>query len=264
MRLFDSHAHFDDDSFDADRPAALARAREAGVIAQLVPAISARLWPRLREVCNADEHLYPAYGLHPVYLPEHQPAHLDALGDWLASESAVAVGEIGLDHYLPELDRDRQKYYFAAQLGIARDLHLPVVVHARHAVEDVYLTLRRFPGVTGVIHSFAGSEEQARRLMDLGFCFGFGGPLTYPGAHRLHRLVKSLPQDRLLLETDSPDQPDAGHRGCRNEPAYLPAVLAALAQWREADPAELAEATFRNTLKLFHLDDLYESSLCPH
>lgn len=253
MYLIDSHSHFDDDSFDADRSAALARARAAGVVAQVVPAVNARLWPRLREVCGAYPGLYPAYGLHPICLADHDRADLDQLAAWIEQERPVAVGEIGLDYYIEELDRDAQREYFLAQLGIARDARLPVVVHARHAVEDTYQLLRRFPTVRGVVHSFAGSEQQARRLIDLGYCLGFGGPVTYARANRLRTLVQRLPLESILLETDSPDQPGARHRGERNEPARITEVLREVARLRDEDPAHVAAATYANTVRLFDL-----------
>lgn len=255
MRLIDSHSHFDDECFNADRPAAIARAQAVGVTAQVVPGICAGLWPRLRQVCAEHRSLHPAYGLHPVYLAAHRPADLEALAVWIEREKPVAVGEIGLDYYLEGLDRNAQKHFFAAQLDIARAACLPVIVHARHAVEDCYLLLRQFKGVLGVVHSFSGSDIQARRLIELGYYLGFGGPVTYPGAHRLHALVRTLPLDNLLLETDAPDQPAVGHRGGRNEPAFLPDILHEVARLRGDDPAHVAAVTTDNARRLFRLGE---------
>ena len=160
--------------------------------------------------------------MHPAYLAEHRPEHLDALADWLIREKPVAIGEIGLDYYLPDLDAGAQADYFAGRLQLARRHDLPVIVHARHAVDQVIKYLRRFSGVRGVVHSFSGSEDQARRLLDLDFLLGFGGPLTYPRATRLRGLIRYLPLDGFMLETDAPDQPASAHSGRRNEPAFLP------------------------------------------
>lgn len=256
MRLIDSHAHFDDDGFNGDRDAALERARAAGVAALIVPGITAVCWPRLRDVCARHGGLYPAYGLHPLYLATHREAHLDELARWIAREKPVAVGEIGLDYYVDGLDREDQKRYFLAQLTIAREARLPVVIHARRAVEEVYQLLRRFAGMTGVVHSFAGSEEQARRLTDLGYCLGFGGPVTYPRAHRLRVLLRHLPLEHVLLESDAPDQPGILHRGERNESAFLPDILHEIARLRDEDPARIAAVTYENTRRLFRLGDL--------
>lgn len=251
MRLVDSHSHFDVDAFDVDRAEVFARARAAGVIAQIVPAIDAEGWPRLREVCAADDGLHAAYGLHPIYLDAHRPEHLAMLRERLEHDDCVAVGEIGLDYYLDPLDRDQQQQYFEAQLALAREFGLPVIVHARRAVDAVIATLRRFAPVRGVVHSFAGSEEQAAQLYKLGYLLGIGGPVTYERAQRLRRLVATMPIEHLLLETDSPDQPDAHWRGQRNEPSRLPMVLDAVAGLRGEPPEAIAAATTANAERLF-------------
>lgn len=251
MRLVDSHSHFDVAAFDVDRSEALARACEAGVVAQIVPAIDAEGWPRLHEVCASDPSLHAAYGLHPVFLPAHRPEHLIALRERLQQDETVAVGEIGLDYFFDTLDRDQQQTYFEAQLALAREFELPVIVHARRAVDAVIATLRRYAPVRGVIHSFAGSEEQAQQLYKLGYMLGIGGPVTYERAQRLRRLVATMPLDHLLLETDAPDQPDAGWRGQRNEPARLPVVLDAIAGLRNESRETIAAATTANAERLF-------------
>jgi len=249
--LVDSHCHLDDAAFDGDRDAVLRRAREAGIVRQVVPAVEAAGWAKLRTVCAADPGLHAAYGLHPLALPAHRSEHLAQLRDWIERERPVAVGECGLDYFVEGLDRDAQAGWFDAQLRIARDFDLPVIVHARRAVDAVIAAIRKVGGLRGVVHSFSGSPQQARQLWDFGFLLGLGGPVTYPRANRLRRLAADMPLDRLLLETDAPDQPDAGHRGQRNEPARLPDVLATLAALRGEDPAGIAAATTRNARRLF-------------
>ncbi|MFH1600354.1 MAG: TatD family hydrolase [Pseudomonadota bacterium] len=249
--LYDSHCHLDAAEFDADRPAVLARARDAGVARQLVPAVDRASWDAIRALCAAEPGLRPAYGLHPMFLDRHQTGHLDELRDWLESERPAAVGECGLDFFVDGLDPDKQRLYFRRQLELARDFDLPVVLHARRAVEEVIATLREVGGQRGVVHSWSGSEEQARQLFELGFCLGIGGPVTYDRAKRLRRTVASMPLDCLLLETDAPDQPDADWRGQRNEPARLRQVLAVVAQLRGQPAAAIAEATSANALRLF-------------
>ena len=251
MRLVDSHSHFDVDAFDVDRAEALARARDAGVFAQIIPAIDAAGWPRLQAVCASAPGLHAAYGLHPMYLPAHRPEHLAALREHLQNDPCVAVGEIGLDYFVDGLDHDLQQDCFEAQLALAREFALPVIVHARRAVDAVIATLRRFAPVRGVVHSFAGSQEQARQLYKLGYLLGIGGPVTYERAQRLRRLVATMPLEHLLLETDSPDQPDAGWRGQRNEPARLPVVLDAIAGLRGESREAIAAATTANAERLF-------------
>lgn len=252
--LVDTHCHLDVDAFDHDREAVIARARAAGVMRQIVPAIEAATWPKLRETCAGDRGLHPAYGLHPVVLSAHREEHLQALRTWIERERPVAVGECGLDYYIPELDRDAQQFYFDRQLEIARDYDLPLVVHARHAVEAVILSIRRVGGVRGVVHSFSGSPEQARQLWDLGFLIGIGGPVTYPRANRLRKLVATMPLEYLVLETDAPDQPDCEHRGRRNEPVRLVRIVETIATLRRCSAESVVEATTRNAYRLFRLD----------
>ena len=251
MRLVDSHCHLDAAEFDSDRSDVIARARAVGVDRQIVPAVDAAGWPKLRETCRADAGLFPAYGLHPISLASHRPEHLDQLRSWIERERPLAIGECGLDFHLEDLDRDAQQFYFRSQLEIARDFDLPLVVHARHAVEAVIIAVKSVGGLRGVIHSFAGSPEQARQLAKLDFMIGLGGPVTYARANRLHKLAASMPIEQLLLETDAPDQPDTDHRGERNEPARIVNVLQAIARLRDEDPAHIAAAATRNAERLF-------------
>jgi len=254
--LIDSHCHFDVAEFDADRAAAYRRARAAGVVQQVVPGVIARTWPQLAAVVAQHPGLYAAYGLHPCYLAEHRPEHLGRLREWVARERPVAVGECGLDAFIPDADPLAQETYFLEQLRIARDAGLPVIVHARRAVDRVLKCIRRIGGrdrLTGVVHSFAGSIEQAERLREHGFLISLGGPVTYERAQRLRALVRALPVDGLLLETDAPDQPGAAHRGARNEPAWLPEVLATVAGLRGADRAAVAAASTAAARRLFRL-----------
>lgn len=251
MRLYDSHSHLDAPEFDADREAVLARAEAAGVVQQLVPAVDFASWPATRACCVLRSGLKAAYGLHPMFLDQHRPEHLDALPDWIERERPAAVGECGLDFFVAGLDAEAQRFYFEAQLRIARDFDLPVVLHARRAVDEVIAALRRIGGLRGVVHSWSGSEAQAAQLYRLGFSLGIGGPITFERAQRLRRTVAAMPIEHLLLETDSPDQPDAARRGQRNEPAFLVEVLREVARLRGQDEATLAEATRRNAEALF-------------
>jgi len=253
MRLFDSHCHLDAPEFDADRAGVLARAVAAGVGGQVVPAVDFAGWTKLKALCHAEPGLYAAYGLHPMYLEQHRPEHLDALPDWIERERPVAVGECGLDFFVEGLDRDMQRHYFRRQMDIAREFDLPVVLHARRAVEEVIATIRTVGRLSGVVHSYSGSEEQARQLFGLGFYLGIGGPVTFERAQRLRRIVSRMPLEFLLLETDAPDQPDADHRGERNEPSLLPQVLRVVAELRQESEEKIAEATTANAIRLFRI-----------
>ena len=251
--LIDSHSHIDAHEFDADRDAVLARARDAGVGRQIVPAIAVSWFEKLRELCRSESGLHPAYGLHPMYLAEHRPEHVDELAAWIERERPVAIGECGLDFYIEGLDRDTQYAYLDRQLELARELDLPVILHARRAFDEIAAAIRRVGGLRGVVHSFSGSEEQARQLWKLGFHLGIGGPVTYERAKRLRAIVATMPTEWLVLETDSPDQPLAGHRGQRNEPAFLVDVLAVVAGLRGESRESVAAATTRNAERLFGL-----------
>lgn len=251
--LVDTHCHLDVPEFDADRDAVVARARQAGVTRQIVPAIEAKTWPGLRDACARDDGLFPAYGLHPLLIASHREVHLRELREWIERERPVAIGECGLDYWVEDLDRDVQAVYFDGQLQLAREYDLPLVVHARRAVDAVIAAIKRVGKLRGVIHSYAGSEEQARQLADLGFLIGIGGPVTYERANRIRRVAASVPLETLLLETDAPDQPDSTHRGQRNEPARMVLVMETIAGLRGVAPAVVADATTRNAERLFGL-----------
>jgi TatD DNase family protein len=251
--LIDSHCHLDAEAFDGDRDAVIARAKSAGIHRQVVPATHADGWRKLCEVCSADDGLFAAYGLHPMFLAWHETGHLDMLREWIVRERPVAVGECGLDHYIDGLDPERQQAYFDGQLRLAREFDLPVIVHARRAVDAVIASIRAVDGLRGVVHSFSGSPQQAEQLWDLGFLLGLGGPVTYERAKRLRRLAASMPLEHLLLETDAPDQPDSGIRGERNEPARLATVCHAIAGLRDESPEDIAAATTANAMRLFAL-----------
>lgn len=253
MHLFDSHCHLDAAEFDPDRAEVVARARRAGVAGQVVPAVAAAGWPKLREVCRSAPGLHPAYGLHPMYLAEHRREHLRQLRDWIERERPRAIGECGLDFYVEALDADEQRVYFRGQLELAAEYGLPVIVHARRAVEEVIASIKAVGRLRGVVHSFSGSPEQAAQLWKLDFLIGLGGPLTYPRAQRLRRLVAQMPLEHLLLETDAPDQPDADIRGQRNEPARLRTVLACVAGLRGEAEDAIARQTSDNAHRLFGL-----------
>ena len=257
MLLFDSHCHLDVAEFAADRDAALARARAAGVADILVPGVRRVDLPALLAFCAGAPGLHPALGLHPVYLEEHGPDDVAAVGDLLAAHRGrvVAVGEIGLDYFVESLDRERQQALFEAQLRLARDAGLPVVLHVRRAHDAVLATLRRFRLPRGgICHAYAGSAEQARQYIAMGFLLGFGGAATWPRANRLRRLLQELPLSALALETDAPDMPPAFlPPGARNAPEYLPRIAQELAAARGIPVAELVAATRANVQRLLGL-----------
>lgn len=254
MELVDTHCHIDTPAFAADRPQVLRRARAAGVSDLVVPGIRARDWPGLLDLCAREPGLHATLGLHPVALNHHRDADLDTLDKLLGALPVIAVGEIGLDHYVPDLDRARQRALLDAQLDLAVNHRLPVILHARKSHDEVLAALRRARVRGGIAHAFNGSLQQARQYQDLGFRLGFGGTLTYEGSHRIHRLARALPLEAMVLETDAPDMPVAAHRGERNSPEYLSDCLHALARIRGEDPEEIARQTTRNARETLALD----------
>jgi TatD DNase family protein len=246
MDLIDTHCHLDVGEFDADRAAVLARARAAGVVAQVLPAVGRAGWPFLLELCGTEPDLFPALGLHPVYLDQHGDADVDALARAVADERPVAIGEIGLDWFVDGLDRERQQALFEHQLTIALDAGLPVILHVRRAHDAALQILRRLRVRGGIAHAYSGSLEQAWQYLDLGFRLGFGGMLTFERSTKLRRLARELPLEAIVLETDAPDLTVASHRGERNSPEYLPECLAALAEVRGEDPGVVAARTTAN------------------
>jgi len=253
MTLTDTHCHLDVAAFDNDRDTVLDRARTAGVTRIVVPGITAAGWERLLALCASEAGLYPALGLHPLFLDHHQPADLQTLETAIARHAPVAMGEIGLDFYLPAVDRERQTTLFEAQLHIAREASLPVLLHIRKAHDDTLALLRKARVCGGICHAFNGSLQQARQYIELGFKLGFGGMLTYERSHRLHRLARELPLESMVLETDAPDMPPASHHGRRNSPEYLPEVLQALANLRDEDADTIAAQTTANAIELLKL-----------
>lgn len=256
----DTHCHLDAAEFDPDRAEVVRRARAAGVHQMVIPAVAAAHFERVRALAHAEGLPY-ALGIHPLYVDQAGPDDLAILQQALSVHRAdpllVAVGEIGLDHFVPGLDPARQQRFYEAQLRLARDFELPVILHVRRSADALLGGLRRLPVRGGIAHAFNGSDQQARAFTDLGFKLGFGGAMTFDRALRIRQLARELPASALVLETDAPDIPPhwlyctaaqraAGQTSGRNEPAELPRVAACLAALRGLPLAELAECTSAN------------------
>ncbi|PMZ91941.1 MULTISPECIES: TatD family hydrolase [unclassified Pseudomonas] len=257
MELIDTHTHLDFPDFDADRQALLAESHALGVRRIVVLGVYQANWQRVWELVQNDPDLHAAFGLHPVYLDDHRPEDLSELGDWLTHlaghRQLCAVGEIGLDYFIETLDRERQQALFDAQLQLAADFNLPALIHVRRSHAAVIATLKRFRlKRAGIIHAFAGSQEEAREYIKLGFKLGLGGAATWPQALRMHRVLAELPLDSVVLETDAPDMAPAMFPGQRNSPTHLPAICAALADIMAISPEQLAAASTANACELFN------------
>jgi TatD DNase family protein len=255
----DTHCHLDADEFAADRAAVVARARAAGVGQMVLPAVAVDDFDAVRDLAHAHGCVY-ALGIHPLFVDRAGDADLEHLRAALAARRddarLVAVGEIGLDHFVPGLDRARQERFYAEQLAIAREFDLPVLLHVRRSADTLLKHLRRLRVAGGIVHAFNGSEQQALAFVALGFKLGFGGTLTFERALQIRRLAQRLPLAALVLETDAPDIPPqwlyrtAQQRAdgdvARNEPAELPRIAAVLAQLRGLEADALAAATRAN------------------
>ncbi|QID17513.1 TatD family hydrolase [Nitrogeniibacter mangrovi] len=246
--LIDTHCHLDAAEFAADRAAVIDRARAAGVAGFVVPGVTAAGFDGLDELADATPGMARAFGLHPLYIDCARQADLDLLAARLEREDVVAVGEIGLDGFVPTPTLETQLPWFEAQLALARRAGLPVILHVRRAVDAITAAVRRAGVAGGIAHAFNGSEQQARQLAALGFKFGFGGTLTYPGSRRIRALAQALPLEWIVLETDAPDIAPVWARGQRNEPATVARIAQELAELRGLSVEAVIEATGRNAL----------------
>lgn len=264
MDWIDTHCHLDAPEFDADRDAAWARARAAGVTMAVLPAVMAGHFERVHALAHRLNLAY-ALGIHPLYVGQADDDDLERLRDALQRHAAdprlVAVGEIGLDWFVPGLDRERQQRFYLAQLRLARDAGLPVIAHVRRSADGLAAGLRRIEVTGGIAHAFNGSAEQAAALLACGLKLGFGGAMTFERALQIRRHAAALPDSAIVLETDAPDiaphwlYRSAGQRAAgaaaRNEPAELPRiaqVLAALRGWSSDETAAHTGANARAAL----------------
>ena len=263
MPWIDTHCHLDAAEFDADRSAVVARARAAGVRQQVLPAVARHNFDTVRAL--AHEHgLAYALGIHPLCVNDAAESDLVALRDALAAHRddprLVAVGEIGLDHFVSGIDQVKGQHFYAEQLKLAQAAGLPVILHVRRSADALLKHLRRTP-VSGIAHAFNGSRQQADTFVAMGFKLGFGGAMTFDRALQIRRLAQELPAEALVLETDAPDIPPhwlyrnveqrAAGEVARNEPAELPriaATLAGLRGWTVEQTAQVCSANARAAL----------------
>ena len=252
----DTHCHLDAAEFDADREAVVAAAVAAGVTDMVIPAIERDNFGAVASVCRSHRGCHPAWGIHPLRVGRARTEDLDALRDMLRDNraTAVAVGEIGLDYFATPRDEKLQEEYFIAQLELAREFDLPVILHVRRAIDAVLKQLRRIPQCGGIAHAFNGSRQQANEFIRLGFKLGFGGAMTFPRATRIRDLATNLPLDSIVLETDAPDIPPLWLDGARNSPLQLPRIAETLAELREIPLDQVARATTENAGAALRLD----------
>lgn len=252
--LIDTHCHLDAPEFEADRGQLIAAAAAAGVARLVVPAVAADNFAAVRELSKAQPGVAYALGIHPMYTDRAAEADLallrGAVQAALADPCFVAIGEIGLDHFVPGLDRARQLAFFEAQLALAAEFGLPVILHVRRAQDSILKALRRYRPPGGIAHAFNGSRQQADQFVALGFALGFGGAMSFERALRIRQLAASMPAEALVLETDAPDIPPAWLNGGRNVPAALARLAEVLAGLRGETPAGIARQTGDNALRV--------------
>ena len=254
--MIDSHCHLADEAFENDLDAVVARAKAAGLTGALVilAAGDEAEAARARKVREAWDAVRFATGVHPHSAGTFAGRPGDAAAtvvEHAKAFSACAVGEIGLDYHYDFAPRDVQHEVFAAQLATAKQLERPVIIHTREATDDTFDMLQRAAGVRGVFHCFTGDAAMARRALDIGFFVSFSGIVTFPSAGAIREAAQLVPDDRLLVETDSPYLAPVPFRGKRNEPAHVAKVVEALAGLRGSTPAALAERTSLNVDGLF-------------
>jgi TatD DNase family protein len=245
----DTHCHLDAAEFGDRQPDIMRDAAAVGVNRIVIPAVNHGNFEAVHKLCAQYPECAPAYGIHPMYTDDASPKDLDVVHDYLKQSQAVAIGEIGLDFFIPHYDQARQEHFFVEQLKLAREFDLPVLLHIRRAQDTILKHLRQIKVRGGIAHAFSGSRQQADEFIKLGFKLGFGGAMTYSRATRLRELAATLPLESIVLETDAPDiPPDFLERGLPNEPKYLPRIAQTLAELRGMPLEEVAQATTANAL----------------
>ena len=254
MQIFDTHAHYDDEQFDADRDALLAAMPEAGVTLIVDPGCDLNSSRRAIELAERFPHVYAAVGYHPENCAAFVPEDIGTLRGLARRPKVVAIGEIGLDYYWEQNPpKAFQQEVFRRQLALAGELDLPVIVHDREAHGDCLAIVKEFPSVRGVFHCYSGSVDMARELWSMGWYVGFDGPLTYKNARRAVEVAAEAPADRILIETDAPYLSPVPLRGKRNDSRNLVHVIARLAELRGVTEEQLAALTMENGKRLFRL-----------
>ncbi len=253
IQLIDSHCHLDFEEFDNDRTEVLQRAKDNNISDIIIPGTEKIFWDRVRSLCETNPQLHACYGLHPYWLNRQNKQDIQQLDKYIEINRPVALGECGLDFRPQQTDKKTQLYFFEAQLDIAENNQLPVVIHSVNATETVIQTIKKFKSLTGMIHSYSGSSEQAKQLIALNFLISVSGSITYDKTRKIKAVVKEIPLTSLLLETDAPDQPDQKNAGKRNEPAYLINTLNAISLIREESQESITKQTTINARALFNI-----------
>lgn len=261
--FIDTHCHLNFDSFDANRDEIIQKAMDAGVTRIIIPAVDLETSQQALDLSSAHDNIFAAVGVHPNSTADFDTSTLDAVRQLAHENAVVAIGEIGLDYYWDKSPKASQKTAFEAQLNLAKELELPVIIHNREAHDDVITILEQWakdlpPSLkdkAGVLHSFSAPQEIAERALAIGFYLGFTGPITFKNADDLRRTARTIPLDKVLVETDAPFLTPHPHRGKRpNKPEYIPFIADRLAGLHNISIEEIAQRTTQNACRLFNLD----------
>lgn len=256
IRLIDSHCHLTAPELASEQAGHIGAATQAGVRGFILPGVTRHEWQDQLELAKRYKGVYPAAGLHPLFLDSHQSEHLGELEVLCRDKKIVAIGEIGLDYYDGKQQEKKQTELFEQQVNLAQAAGLPVILHVRKAHDNVLAILRK-TGFTsgGTVHAYSGSLQQAKQYIDLGFYIGIGGAISYDRAQKRRQLAAQLSLDAIVLETDAPYMQLAGRRDKPNLPQYLVDILDILAELRNEPRDVIAEQTYSNTSTLFRLSD---------
>ena len=254
--IFDTHAHYDDEAFDGDRDTLLGQLPEAGIARVVNVGSSLSSCRTTMELAEKYDFIYGAVGVHPSETAELTEENFPLVKQLCGMDKCVAVGEIGLDYYWDEPERDIQKKWFVRQLALARELKLPVIIHSRDAAKDTtdILTAEKAGEIGGVIHCYSYTKEMAETFLNMGFYFGIGGVLTFKNAKKLKEAAAYIPMNRIVLETDCPYLAPEPNRGKRNSSLNIPYVIAELARIKGISEAEVRKAAWENAHALYRMD----------
>jgi TatD DNase family protein len=251
---FDTHAHYDDERFDNDRDKLLINLNKNGVEYIVNPAIDIKTSKFIINLSKKHNFIYTAVGIHPHEATTEKDSYIE-LNNLLKEDKVVAIGEIGLDYHYNFQEKNIQKDCFIKQLRIARESDLPVIIHDREAHGDIMeiLHMNEFVGLKGIMHCFSGSKEMARELIKMGFYLSFGGAITFKNAKKSIEVIKEIPNDRILIETDSPYLTPVPNRGKRNDSSMLKYVVQKISEIKEIDVEKVCELTKNNAIKFFNI-----------
>jgi len=252
--LFDTHAHLNDERFDEDRESLISSFKENGISYVCEIGYDLESSKRALELSEKYDFIYAVVGVHPHDSSKLTDEGMCELEKMLSHKKAVALGEIGLDYYYDNSERDVQRYWFAQQAELAKSLKCPISVHTRDAMEDTLNILKAHGGGDGIIHCYSGSVESAKILLNMGYYLSFAGPVTFKNANTALEVIRYVPNDRMLIETDSPYLAPVPHRGKRNCPLYVREVAAKIAEIKGMAFEEVAEITTKNAKKVYRIE----------